>query len=334
MKTRTIIPLVLGVVVGGIAIKIVVDVVSNAQNSNRSEVVACVVAKMDIEFADEITSDKLTTVEWPKESLPAQYFSSIEELNGRVSDMYIPKDVPVYPSMLAPPGTPPGIQTRIKPGYRAVAVAIDEVTGVSYQVKPGDRVDVVAMVKKRTKSGSQQQSRIILKNVEVATVGRALSTNKKGEQVKSIARSITLLLKPDQVTQLHLAQSIGGRLALALRGSGDFEDADEAVDEESADNMEKQPKRPEAVVQHTANPVPQPTKRPEQVWSVNVISGNQIEQVQYRWDGGRWELKDGSEPATEPTPMPASFTRPRGLQENQQGGDFQSDSDEISSEES
>ena len=134
MKAKTIVPLVLGVVVGGAAIKIVVDVVNNAQAATRTDLAQCVVAKVDIDFAEEITPDKLVLKEWPKSSLPAQYFDSLDAVNTRVSGMFIAKDVPVFPSMLAPEGTPPGIQVRIKAGYRAVAVAIDEVTGVSSEV--------------------------------------------------------------------------------------------------------------------------------------------------------------------------------------------------------
>ena len=122
-----------------------------------------------------------------------------------------------------PEGTPPGIQVRIKAGYRAVAVPIDEVSGVSYQVKPGDRVDVVALVKHRAQGGGlQQSSRIILQNVEVATVGRQLHTNKKGETVMSAARSVTLLLRPAEVAinEIHYHPATGGIEFIELYNPG------------------------------------------------------------------------------------------------------------------
>ncbi len=125
MKPKAIIPLVLGVCVGGIAIKLVLNVVANAQGASQANMARCAVAKVDIGFAEEITPEKLVLMDWPRDSLPEQHFEDLEELQNRVTNMFIPKDVPIYPTMLAQVGTPPGIQTRIKPGYRAVSVGID-----------------------------------------------------------------------------------------------------------------------------------------------------------------------------------------------------------------
>ena len=90
MKPKTLIPLILGVCVGGVAIKLVVDVVSNAQGASQASMTQCVVAKMDIGFAEEITPDKLMLKDWPKDSLPEEYFGLLEDLQNRVTDMFIP----------------------------------------------------------------------------------------------------------------------------------------------------------------------------------------------------------------------------------------------------
>lgn len=316
MKPKTFIPLLLGLVVGVFAIKMVWDVVSNAQAASRSDMASCAVAKVDIQFAEEITAEKIKLVDWPKKSLPENHFGSIEALQGRVSDMFIPKDVPLYATMLAPEGTPPGIQVRIKPGYRAVAVPIDEVSGVSYQVEPGDRVDVVALVKApKSGGGSEQTSRIILQNIEVATVGRQLHTDKKGETVKSVARSVTLLLTPEEVTRLHLAQSVGGRLSLALRGKDQDPDAaaeDKSEDLAGAAQDSAEPEEVRPVKVHAAPP-----------WNVTVISGEKIENVDYRWQDGRWLSAPG---AAEPgkslqLPAPALPPPPKGAQKNHEAQD-------------
>ncbi len=326
MKAKTIVPLVLGVVVGGAAIKIVVDVVNNAQAATRTDLAQCVVAKVDIDYAEEITPEKLVLKEWPKSSLPAQYFDSLEAVNTRVSGMYIAKDVPVYPSMLAPEGTPPGIQVRIKKGYRAVAVAIDEVTGVSYQVAPSDRVDVVALVKHRQDGQTKQMSRIILQNIEVASVGRQLHTDKRGE-TKSVARSVTLLLRPEEVAELHLAQSLGGRISLALRGNQ--EDDGDGEGEATQDSLVGT--TPEATPAPTPRPLTAAVDRdPSPQWSVKVISGNSTQDVNYHWQGNRWEPGDSSRPRSVPIPQVPMRTQP----ENDNDEDFDSARDEDSAEES
>jgi pilus assembly protein CpaB len=220
--------------------------------------------------------------------------------------MFIPMDVPIYGTMLAPEGTPPGIQVRIKPGYRAVAMPLDEVSGVSYQVEPGDRVDVVALVKApKASGGSEQMSRIILQNIEVATVGRQLHTDKKGETVKSVARSVTLLLTPEEVTRLHLAQSMGGRLSLALRGNQeDVPGEDEGTAGSTSNNLAGTDP-----VMHDDPPAPRPAAAPP--WNVMVISGEKVDNVDYRWQDGRWMSAPGasgpgnlSYPGAPPIPPP------------------------------
>ena len=298
MKSKAIIPLVLGVCVGGIAIKLVMNVVAKAQGASQANMVKCAVAKVDIGFAEEITPEKLVLLDWPKDSLPEQHFEDLEELQERVTNMFIPKDVPIYPTMLAQAGTPPGIQTRIKPGYRAVSVGIDEVTGVAYQLKPGDWVDVISLVQRRQPDGRGDfVSRIILQSVEIAAVGRALHGGKPGDAPKSMARSVTLLLKPEEVTKLHLAQSNRGKISLALRGNMDDPDSDVLASTSNDELMGLDPSKHSGAGEPPSPAVdPEPVKFdpvPTAVWSVTVLNGNDIRQVEYTKLGGRW-VRTGS----------------------------------------
>ncbi len=298
MKPKAIIPLVLGVCVGGIAIKLVLNVVANAQGASQANMAKCAVAKVDIGFAEEITLEKLVLKDWPKDSLPEQYFEDLEELQNRVTSMYIPKDVPIYPTMLAQVGTPPGIQTRIKTGYRAVSVGIDEVTGVAYQLKPGDRVDVISLVERRRRDSRPDSiSRVILENVEIAAVGRSLHSGKPGDAPKSVARSVTLLLKPAEVTKLHLAQSSRGKISLALRGNMDDASSDMFASASNDQLLGIDPSRHGGAEESPSTAGdPAPVKFdpvPTAVHSVTVLNGNDMRQIEYTRLGGRW-VRTGS----------------------------------------
>ncbi len=226
MKPKTLIPLVLGLVIAGVAIKIVFNVVNKAQaGTAQVQTSQCIVAAVDINFAEEITPEKLAVRDWPKNLLPAGSFHKVDDLKSRVANMSIPKDVPVSVAMLAAEGTPPGIQTRIRPGFRAVSIEIDEVSGVAGLIKPGDFVDIVSLVKQNDvgSRSTKMLSRIILQNVEIAAVGKMIQRKKEDEAPTSLARSVTVLLKPNQVAELHLAKTSGGKLSLALRSSLDSE---------------------------------------------------------------------------------------------------------------
>lgn len=300
MKPKTLIPLVMGVVVAGVAIKIVVDVVDQAQGKTQANMEPCVVAKMDIEFAEEITPEKLAVKDWPKDALPQQHFASVEDLIGRVTSIHIPKDVPVFPRMLAPPGTPPGLQTRIPNGFRAVSVAIDEISGVAYQLHPGDHVDVVSLIKRprRDGRGFESMSRIILQNVEVAAVGRTLSASAKTSGTKTaVARSATLVLQPEDVTKLHLAQASGGKISLALRGSMDRDQ--QVVKGSTFENLLGLAAEPEPLAPPSA---PEESQDPRPDWEVTVVQGNEMRQIAYQRVDGEWRLmgvRDWSGPASQ-----------------------------------
>lgn len=219
MKSKALIPLILGGVVGLLAIKLGVDTIQRAQGT-PTETVKTVVARVDIPASYEITADMIDVVTTPRSPLvPEGAFQTVEDLNGRVSSKAIPQGAVISPMSLAPPGTPAGLTERIPEGHRAVSVKVDEVSGVAGQLKPGDFVDVIVVM--RVKRGRQDEtiSRIILQRVTVLAVGRSLGGEADAGPQK-MARSVTLLVANRDVPKLHLAQT-QGTVTLAMRGASD-----------------------------------------------------------------------------------------------------------------
>ncbi|MFQ5489329.1 MAG: Flp pilus assembly protein CpaB [Phycisphaerae bacterium] len=219
MKSKAVIPLVLGLAVGLLAVKYVVEAVQQAQGTPQ-RVVTAVVARTDIPASLEITADMVDTVQTPQTPLiPEDGFTDVEALIGRVTSKGVPKGAVVSPLFLAPPGTPAGLTERIPEGYRAVSVKIDEVAGVAYQLKPGDFVDVTVVMRVRKGNRDNTISRVILERVKVLAVGQNLgAADARGPQ--KLARSVTLLVTTARLPELHLAQT-QGKLTLALRGADD-----------------------------------------------------------------------------------------------------------------
>ena len=221
MKSRAIIPLALGLVLGLVALKLGVDAIQRAQGGQTtSPEIEVVVATVDIGPTMRITPDAIVvkkTVRTPL--LPSDAFSKVENVAGRVTNKTIPAGTPICPNLLAPEGTIPGLQVKIEEGYRAVSVRIDEVTGVAYQILPGSFVDVLVVMDVRRGRSKETMSRVILQNVQVAAVGQ-LRGDPNSEDGAAHANSITLLLKAEDVPKLHLAQ-IKGRITLAMRGGED-----------------------------------------------------------------------------------------------------------------
>jgi pilus assembly protein CpaB len=210
MKPKTIIPLVIGLAVGFLAIKMGLDMVQKARGAQGGEMQVLVSAKQ-IEVATKITDTMLGTKRVASTLAPPDAFTASKELIGRVTSMTIAPGVPITTSMLAPPGTEPGLRALIPPGMRAVSVSVTEETAVAGFILPGSRVDVSAVPK------YQGPAKLILSDVEVGAVGQSMSRVSEDGKTVRMEKSVTLFLRPEEVQILHAYGGVGG-IRLALRG--------------------------------------------------------------------------------------------------------------------
>ena len=223
MKRKAIIPLVLGLAIGVITVKFLVDAIQNAQASNKATTtISVVLAKQDIGAFEAITPEMVEVVQTSDSLLaPANdRIEKVEYLEGRVAGKAIPERAAVLKSMLAEKGTKAGLTGRIPPGYRAVSVKIDEVSGVAYQLKPGDWVDVYVVMDVASPYQKRKETvaEVILQHVQVAAIGYATNAQESGTSSKvKPAKSATLLVLEEDVPKLHLAAT-RGKVTLAMRG--------------------------------------------------------------------------------------------------------------------
>lgn len=216
MKNRAIIPLVVGLAVGLVAVKLGVDVVKKARAGNgNGDMQGVVVAQQLIPMGAEIKPNMLSLAKTNKALAPQGAVDDPKKLAGRVVRTQIPRGVPVIEEMLAAPGTPAGMASLVPSGYRAVAVKVDEDSSVGGFLKPGCRVDVAAVLCIRSPSGSETISKVILQDVTIGAVGQSL-TGEGDTSAASLSRSVTLLVKPEEVAMLHLAAT-QGKIRLAMR---------------------------------------------------------------------------------------------------------------------
>lgn len=222
MKSKALIPLVVGLVVGIIAIKYTMDTVNAAKGAKKTDLVTVVLARSDIPSTVQITPDMLNVTETPKTPLLAMdTVVSADEIINRVALKSIPQGVPITMSMIAPEGTLAGLIVRVKEGFRAVGVKITESSGVGYLIHPGDWVDVIVVMDVKRRSRTETISRVILQRVQVGAVGQLLNQRHSEEGGNRVAQTVTLILKEEDVPKLHLAQS-RGRITLAMRGAEDL----------------------------------------------------------------------------------------------------------------
>jgi pilus assembly protein CpaB len=226
MNTKALIPLVAGVVIAGVAAKLGLDFMKKAEGK-PTEVVKLWTPTQDIKRGVSISESMVQPLEYPAQLAPPDALAEIDRIVGRVPHTGAPAGLPILDSMLLPPGHHAGVQ--VPPGLRAVAVKIDESSGVDNHLEPGCHVDVVGMFTVRGSKRAETVARTILEDVEVAAVGDRLAPSapgpdgeddrKTGRRERPV-RAVTLLVKPEQVPTLHLAEQ-KGKIKLCMRGVTD-----------------------------------------------------------------------------------------------------------------
>ena len=93
-------------------------------------------------------------------------------------------------------------------------------------MSPGDRVDVQLFVKRDERNGiDSAKTKVILQNIRVFAVDQTVQRSPDGGEERTIAKTISLLLTPEQASKLTLAENLG-QVSLTPRNPDDEESGD------------------------------------------------------------------------------------------------------------
>jgi pilus assembly protein CpaB len=122
----------------------------------------------------------------------------------------------MVPGRLAPAGTGPGLELKIPPGQRAMAVRINDVAGISGLIQPNSRVDVLVTLTEA--ATGKQVAKLFMENMRVLSVGTEIQRDASGKA--NAATTVTLGVTPEEAERLAVAMNTGS-IQLVLRGYGD-----------------------------------------------------------------------------------------------------------------
>lgn len=187
--------------------------------NSRAEVATrpVVVANRDIPQGVAIDRIALSTAQWPMQAVPVGAFASIDSVAGRVAGVAIYNGEPIVPGRLAPVGTGPGLELKIPPGQRAMAVRINDVAGISGLLQPNSRVDVLVTIRD-DEHADKQVAKLFMSNMLVLSVGTEVQRDTQGKPIN--ATTVTLAVTPEEAERLAIAMNTGS-IQLVLRGYGD-----------------------------------------------------------------------------------------------------------------
>ncbi len=225
MRSKSIILLVLALgcgLVASIGISQYMEARHTATDQGERQPVF--VAMTDIAANEEMTAQNIKLEEWPKNIIPAGALTKLEEVEHKRCRMKLYAGEPILSSKLLGASDSVGAAKDIPPGYRVVHVKVDSATGSSNLILPGDRVDVIVF-RQPNNNMNATAAKIVLQDIKVFAVDTQTENafaQAKSEQTEPVAaKTIAVLVTPEQAVILHAATEMGGSVRLVLRNPDD-----------------------------------------------------------------------------------------------------------------
>jgi pilus assembly protein CpaB len=223
MKMKSLILIFIALGCGLVASIGISQVMSQGGKSSRIEMDQILVAKEQIDAGAKLDANLVQLEDWPKIKIPDGATRKIEEVQQKYASVRFFKGEPILQAKIS--DQMGGVVPQIPPGFRVTPIKVDEDT-VMEAITPGDTVDVNVFLEQGKQGIKETGVYTILKNVRVFAKGNQTerTTSSDGKEVR--ARTVSLLVKPEQARELFLAYRLG-KISLALRPPGAKEDETE-----------------------------------------------------------------------------------------------------------
>ncbi|MEN8133128.1 MAG: Flp pilus assembly protein CpaB [Pseudomonadota bacterium] len=172
-----------------------------------------VVAALEIPFGQRIDAAHVKTIAWPSNSLPKDFFSKVEDVEGLVAKQKILPGELLLRGRIAQNASGSTLSAIITANMRAITVRVNDVIGVGGFLLPGNRVDVLSSRKDK----KRVYTKTILEDLKVLAVDQTASPDK---DKPIVVRAVTLEVTPKQAVVLVKATQ-EGNVQLALRNPED-----------------------------------------------------------------------------------------------------------------
>ena len=259
------------------------------------ETTKILVADMALRRGEPLMQQSLRFAEFPKSSIPDGAIYSFDDLftskdNSPVLMVDVERNEPLLLSKIDGMGRSSGLSALIESDKRAVAIRVNDASGVAGFVLPGNRVDVV-LIQETEKAHTKRAPKnakgvdeataslnaiLLAQDVKVLAVDQLVDS--QGLDAKT-AKTVTLEVDQLQAQKLVLARA-AGQLSLVLRGR---------------DALNSQPGRPLKVsdLSATKAPVKRKTRRKStpRTATINANPSNSVSVTVIRDDNQRDEVR-------------------------------------------
>lgn len=180
------------------------------------------VAARDLPSGAALTPGDMKVVIFPSEALsPAMVRSGAAqtELVGAVTRRAFAQGEPLTAGSVLQPDGHGFMAAQLEPGYRAVAMEIDQAQAAAGYIQPNDHVDVILTYSRRGgEEGGGTGSELVLSDVRVLALDDSVSTQASGDKPERINAAVALLEMTAADARAFALAEARGDLTLALRG--------------------------------------------------------------------------------------------------------------------
>jgi pilus assembly protein CpaB len=181
------------------------------------------VAARDVPLNEVLSVGLLKLEQWPKDKVPPGAIGKLEDIEGRRCRTRLYAGEAILKTKLFGKGQDlGGSSSQIPKGMRVVPVRVDAVSGGSGLILPGDRVDLLVHLLANPSAGIREPcTRTVLQNIKVFAADSTTDLERVNGDGKSIqAKTISLLVTPDQAQKITLASELG-QVRLVMRSPED-----------------------------------------------------------------------------------------------------------------
>jgi pilus assembly protein CpaB len=187
---------------------------TSLSNHKEIEKTGILVAAQDISTDTPITQAMIKVSKLPNEAILSDAISDASLVLGKVAKSEIVAGEQLLSSKLITAGDANGASLSyiLKPGMRAITIAVDGVSGIGYMIEPGNHVDIIAQY-------TQQETaftKVIVQDVTVLAIDSSLSDKEKIGSEDTPYSTITLQVTPEQTLELSFYEYTG-HLSATLR---------------------------------------------------------------------------------------------------------------------
>lgn len=219
---RSVLILVVALVVGGLAafavkrhIEREIDEMANRDKAQA--MVQVLVPKRDLPKGSVLGVDAVAVRSVPQgwrhsNAITPEQFDRVE--HQRLAYPVVRGEMLLW-SLLEGQG-PAAFSSRLTAGRRAITFPVDEVNSISGMLVPGDHIDLVATLRKDSRSLMLP----LLQNVLVLATGATADASVDGREARRTYTTITLEASPDEAQRVLAAREVG-KLAAVLRPPAD-----------------------------------------------------------------------------------------------------------------